>query len=26
MNPQWPGADFDVEKEKQRLAEQGPVA
>lgn len=26
MNPQWPAADFDVELEKRRLAEEEPVA
>jgi PPK2 family polyphosphate:nucleotide phosphotransferase len=25
MNPQWPAADFDVEAEQRRLAEEGPV-
>ena len=26
MNPQWPAADFDVEAEQRRLAEEEPVA
>jgi PPK2 family polyphosphate:nucleotide phosphotransferase len=26
MNPQWPAADFDVEEQKRRLADEAPVA
>jgi polyphosphate kinase 2 (PPK2 family) len=26
MNPQWPAADFDVEEQKRRLAEEVPIS